>query len=200
MFSLLLRPALQPDSAGLLSLLAGVAMSQAASRLSGEAVGCKWPNDLLVLRRKIGGILAESSVSAGSLEHVVVGIGVNVGGPPLEVPEAGALEGVDTAELLEAFLMRFRQRYAPAEPGFSARVLELARERSVTLGRRVRATALDGRAIEGLALDLDERGGLVVDTGAERTTVAFGDVEHLDPAHAPDLPSSPRRDSRPDPA
>jgi BirA family biotin operon repressor/biotin-[acetyl-CoA-carboxylase] ligase len=104
---------------------------------------------------------------------------VNLGEPPPGVPGAGALQGVDPGELLEGFLSRFRRGYRSDEPGFAEGALDPYRERSVTLGRRIRANAIDGTVVEGLAVDLDQRGGLVVETDDDRATIAFGDVQHL---------------------
>jgi len=181
MFSLVLRPPLAPERAGLVSLLAGVAMAEAAGRLGDPDVACKWPNDLVIGERKVGGILAESAIERGELRHLVLGIGVNLGEPPEGVPKAGALGGVRDRELLEGFLRAFRAGYRPADEGFARTVLADYREASATLGCRVRATTVEGRAVEGVAVDVDERGGLVLETTSGPASVTFGDVEHLHP-------------------
>jgi biotin-(acetyl-CoA carboxylase) ligase len=60
-------------------------------------------------------------------------------------------------------------------------VRSIARATSVTLGRRVAATRLDGARVRGRAVDLDPDGGLVVMTDAgARETIAFGEVSHLE--------------------
>jgi BirA family transcriptional regulator, biotin operon repressor / biotin---[acetyl-CoA-carboxylase] ligase len=181
LFSLVLRPQLSPDLAGLVPLLAGAAMARASSAASGAKVGCKWPNDLLAGERKVGGILGESSTGGGRLTHVVLGIGVNLDDPPPGLAEAGAVGGVDSAALLEAFLREFDEGYRPEDPLFAAGAVEAAREVSITLGRLVRATAVDGSVVEGLAVDLDTRGGLVIEAKGKRMVVAFGDVGHVEP-------------------
>src|SRR5688572_5965141 len=73
--SLILRPKLPPERAPLVALLAAVAMTEAC-KLPG--MRSKWPNDLMVGERKMGGILAEGSVAGGQLRHVVLGVGVNL--------------------------------------------------------------------------------------------------------------------------
>ncbi|MFL5796755.1 MAG: biotin--[acetyl-CoA-carboxylase] ligase [Actinomycetota bacterium] len=176
LFSLVLRPDMPPEQALLLTLLAGTAMARAC-REAGLEVGCKWPNDLLLAEAKIGGILSEAAVSRGRIEHVVLGVGVNIGEAP-DVVGAGALQGVRPAPLLAAFLGGFRAVYGSG-PAFGGEVLRAYRPLCATLGRRVRATTTDGGTVEGVAVDLDDRGGLVVDTGTGRATVAFGEVRHL---------------------
>lgn len=179
LFSVVLRPvAMEPADAGVLSLLAGSSMAIAASTLSGLAVRCKWPNDLRVRGRKVGGILATSEVSAASLAFVVIGIGVNLGGVPEEVADADAL-GLDPATLLERFAIEFRRAYAPGSDSFVADVLAEYRYWCETLGRRIRVET-EETTIDGLAADLDERGALVVETADGRVAVGFGDVVHAD--------------------
>ena len=180
LFSLVLRPRIAPAHAGVLTLLAGVAMAEAARISCGAKVRCRWPNDLMVGESKAGGVLAESVVAEDRISYVVLGVGVNVSGAPAEVSEAASLGGGDPAALLSAFLRGFRWRYRPAEPEFADEVLDAWREVSVTLGRRVRAETLHGCTVEGTALDVDERGNLVVDVDGARETVGFGEVAHLD--------------------
>jgi BirA family biotin operon repressor/biotin-[acetyl-CoA-carboxylase] ligase len=183
LFSLVLRPrGLAPVRAGLLALLAGVAAAEASAAAGGPPCRCKWPNDLLVGGAKAGGILAEALVERDALRHVVLGVGLNLGEAGPEVPgepRPATLGPLDPEAVLAAFLRSFHARYTPAHPAFARAVLDAYRERSDTLGRRVRVEVSEGRAVTGLAVDLDDRGGLVVEHEGERVTVSFGDVIHL---------------------
>ena len=179
MCSFVLRPPLSPRQAGLLTLLAGACLAEAARSL-GVGCGCKWPNDLMTPLGKAGGILAESAVEDGRLRHVVIGTGVNLGTPPPGLDGAAALPDTEAAPLLEAYLRSFAARYSPAAAGFAADVIEAARATSLTLGARIEAVrAGDGEPVRGTAVDLDTEGGLVVDTGTGMVTVAFGEVLQL---------------------
>ncbi|MGH7497455.1 MAG: biotin--[acetyl-CoA-carboxylase] ligase [Gemmatimonadales bacterium] len=105
--SVLLRPT-SASGLDLLSLRAGLAVSRVLSAmLVGEPVRLKWPNDLMLADRKVGGILCEARWQGESLGWVVVGIGLNVTNP---VPEAlqgiatnltARLPGVAAADLVE---------------------------------------------------------------------------------------------------
>src|SRR5262245_7183455 len=178
LFSLVLRPELHPDAGGLLTLLAGASMARACLELADQRTACKWPNDLLVGGRKAGGIIAESRLEEGAFEYVVLGVGINLETSPADVPGAGAVEAADD-ELLVAFLSAFVRAYQPAHPAFAGGVISAYREVCATLGTRVRATT-SGGVTEGEAVDLDERGGLVVRTAAGDEVVRFGEVEHLE--------------------
>jgi len=149
--ALLVSFVLQPNA--LLSLAAGVAAAEAC----GPRVRLKWPNDLLLDDRKLGGILVEATA-----HKAVCGIGINL----TWAPEGAGRLDQPRDEVLE----RMRQKIdlwtaAPAD-----RVLDRWRELSATLGRRVR---IDGT--EGIAEDLGPNGELIVDG---RPFVA-GSVTHL---------------------
>lgn len=178
--SIVLRPPIGPEAAGAVPLLVGTALAEAIADTAEAAAGCKWPNDVLVDGRKAAGVLAEGAVHDDRIAFVVVGIGVNLGEPPL--PDVGSVRGVGAPELLGAFLDAFVPRYRPAAETFAQDVVDAYRPWCVTLGRRVRATTTTGKSVEGEAVDLDANGGLLVDTGAEVVTVSFGEVEHLRPA------------------
>jgi BirA family transcriptional regulator, biotin operon repressor / biotin---[acetyl-CoA-carboxylase] ligase len=180
LFSVVLRPELSPSLAGLLSLLAGAAVADACREVAAVGAGCKWPNDVMVRDRKLAGILAEASVAEGRLRQVVLGVGVNLAPPPVGLTGATGLEGVDAAELLGSFLSAFREGYRPLEPGFGEDVVRRYRQRSVTVGRRVRAQTVSGEVVEGDAVGIDDRGGLLVATDGGVVVVGFGEVLHLD--------------------
>jgi BirA family transcriptional regulator, biotin operon repressor / biotin---[acetyl-CoA-carboxylase] ligase len=179
MFSLVLRPILMPADAGLLSLLAGAVMAQAATASSPLTVRCKWPNDLLAEDGKVGGILAESAVEEGSLHFVVLGIGVNLEAPAQVEGAAGLGAGMEPMALLTTFLSSFREAYRTQDAAFADEVVSRWTAVADTIGRRVEATAKDGRRIAGVATGVDRRGGLVVRTPGGAVTVSTGEIVHL---------------------
>jgi len=175
--SVLLRPELPPERLQPVSIVSGVAMAHAVHRVAGFLPALKWPNDLVVGRRKLAGLLAESDGDA-----VVVGIGVNVEWhdfPPELADTATAcnLEAgrmVDRRELLSVFLVELEQRYPRMDV-----VIDDYRALLATLGRRVRVERPDGDLV-GRAVDVGSAGELVVDVdGRGRLTVHVGDVVHL---------------------
>ena len=143
--------------------LAVFAAGVAAAEACGHSVTLKWPNDLLLGDRKLGGVLADARRG-----RVVAGIGVNLSWAP---PGAARLE-VDREALLDLLLNGLDRWFATPPEG----VLERWRALSSTLGRRVRAE-LPGGVVEGIATDVDPDGALLVD-GAR---IAAGDVIHLRP-------------------
>ena len=208
LLSVLLRPPAAVADA--VTMVAGLAMAEAVAGVAGVQARLKWPNDLVVAvdgaDRKLAGILAEadwparSTISGGWAAPaptervvVVVGIGVNVNWPA-EVPadladlltSCNHLAGreIDREELLVAFLRRLDQRYGALradDSGSDGRAALRAdwRARSATLGRQVRVE-LGADEVEGVAVDIDDAGRLVLDTlDGGRRTIAVGDVTHL---------------------
>jgi BirA family biotin operon repressor/biotin-[acetyl-CoA-carboxylase] ligase len=153
----------------LLTIAAGVAVADAV----GPAAVVKWPNDVLVDRRKVAGILAEGRPREG---WAVLGIGINVALREDDFPAelrgtAGTLgrEPEDVETMLAAVLAALETRLAqPAD-----RLLEAFRARDVLAGRRV--TWTDG---DGTADGVDDQGRLVVRTRDGTVALDAGEV-HL---------------------
>jgi BirA family biotin operon repressor/biotin-[acetyl-CoA-carboxylase] ligase len=136
---------------------AGVAAAEAC----GRGVRLKWPNDLILDDRKLGGILAEVRD-----DHVLVGIGINLSWAP-----RGAARLDEERDALLERLLPLVRRWTEAEPGA---VIARWRELSWTLGQQVRVV-LGGEVIEGLAEDVAGDGALLV--GGRR--VIAGDVTRV---------------------
>ena len=85
-FSALLRPDLPAGRVTCLPIVAGVALAEGLSGLGGRPVGLKWPNDLRVGGKKLGGILCEYESKGGSPPAVIVGVGVNLKAPSGDFP------------------------------------------------------------------------------------------------------------------
>lgn len=167
--SVLLRPSLTPADAPLITLATAVAMAQAVEETCGLSVRIKWPNDLIYQGRKLVGILLEAIGDMDHLESVVVGVGLNVrrGAYPPELAEkAAALEDFGPPPLRRTVLVhylaaleRLTQRL---EAGGLEAIAQDYRQRSCTLGSRVQV--IGSVNLTGVAVDLDERGALMVQT------------------------------------
>lgn len=184
--SLLVRPHDLPvETLSVLPLLTGVAVSQAA-REWGVEPRLKWPNDVLVGERKLAGILAEASSGGLGLEHVVLGIGVN-----LALDPPGHLRGVATSvraetgrsptpdEAAAAVLAAFLTFARTLAPGGVAAVVSAWRQRAADWwGREVEVRSGDTR-VAGRALGVDEQGALLLQTGGGTIRVLSGDARAL---------------------
>jgi BirA family biotin operon repressor/biotin-[acetyl-CoA-carboxylase] ligase len=192
-FSLVLRPQLAPDDAGLITTALGVACAVAVDEISAVATRIKWPNDVTVKGQKMAGILVESRVGGRTIDAAVAGVGINVGWRREELPEEVAdsatslfIEAgrdIDRVDLLGAIVEGFERRYASlsSEAGRGSVIAE-ATQRSSVLGLRVRVRFAEGEGIEGDAVRLLANGALEVDIDGTLRAVSVGEIEQLRPA------------------
>jgi len=188
-FSLVLRPPLDPSSAGLLTAAVGVACAVGIRSSSALRPRLKWPNDVMLDGRKVAGILLESRVEAGRIRAVVAGVGVNVKtltNAPTDVAErattiADHVERAPSRALLLAdILAGLEDLYRDAATaGFARRVIEEATGLSEVLGRGVMVRLAGGGSLEGRAERLTSRGELEVRTEDALVTVHSGEIERL---------------------
>jgi BirA family biotin operon repressor/biotin-[acetyl-CoA-carboxylase] ligase len=188
-FSVLLPSEDKATRLGWLPLLAGVAVASAlrgfadiegvpAGRMR-EAV-LKWPNDVLIGGRKLGGILAER-VEGG----VVIGVGLNVSLRVAELPvptaTSLAIEGAaaDRDPVLRAVLRQLAIRYAEFTEGGPETLRGPYVALCSTLGRQVRVELPGGESLVGEARDIDDMGRLVVQTDDRDHILSAGDVVHV---------------------
>jgi BirA family biotin operon repressor/biotin-[acetyl-CoA-carboxylase] ligase len=161
-----------------LSLVAGVAVADAVEEALDLSAQIKWPNDVLVNRKKVSGILAEARGDA-----VVLGIGVNVNQrreelpPDARMPTASlfTIDGVerDRAPILARVLARLEHHYDLwREGGLDAIYVDLG-SRDFLRGRRV---SVDG--VRGTAARIDRDGRLVIDVGGDERAVESGEVSY----------------------
>jgi BirA family biotin operon repressor/biotin-[acetyl-CoA-carboxylase] ligase len=184
--SIVLRPAdasVDPQRAtSLLTLAAGVALAEAIESVTGLRADIKWPNDLLVGRRKIAGILAESATS--DLGRVVLGYGLNVDARayPRELADrATSLETelgrtIDRALVCAETLARLSARYRDLLAGRFDAILDGWRHRAPA-SRDARVTwSTPSGPQHGVTAGIDGRGALLVRVDDRIETIVGGDV------------------------
>ena len=181
--SVILRPPLAPTAVPQLALVAGLAVADAV-RACGVPAGLKWPNDVVVGRRKLAGILTEMEAEVERVHHVIAGIGVNVNVdafPDALAPIATSMrleagKPVDRVAFAGRLLVALEARYG----AFVSQGLDVMRsdwERlSCLTGREVRVAAPEGE-ITGRAVGLDADGALRLEgPGGRQIRVVAGDV------------------------
>ncbi|MBW2623208.1 MAG: biotin--[acetyl-CoA-carboxylase] ligase [Deltaproteobacteria bacterium] len=188
--SLILTPDLALNRTPLLTLAAGLAGSEAISRVTGQKPLVKWPNDLILKDRKVAGILSEMEVQDASVRFVVLGVGINVNLAASDLPEelkdlAGSLRIAtgriwDRGLVLAAFLSELEKYYELLRQDRRDELLGKYRRVCQNIGRRVRFDR-KGILIEGRAVDLDLSGRLLVeqDKDGRIVPVTSGDVSLL---------------------
>lgn len=170
----------------LLTMAAGVALAEAVERTTGLAPAIKWPNDLLVDRRKLAGILAEgvASPSAALVQAVVLGYGINVAAaayPPELASRVTALEPelgreVDRAQLCCESLAALAARYRDLLAGRFDAILDAWRSRAFgSRGARVEWDT-PGGVRTGITEGVDAMGALLVRSESGIDRIVAGEV------------------------
>ncbi len=185
LMSLILRPGIDPEFLGIISLYASVSVAATVEKFIGGTAGCKWPNDVIVSGRKICGILSESALTPDGVDAVILGIGLNVNQETFPgLPETGATSlrletGAhhDPAGVLYSLLGELAIRYGSVTGGDSGRIIDEWTRRSVILGSGVRVDR-GGTLITGTALGLAPNGALRIRTADGVVEVPAGEV-HL---------------------
>jgi BirA family transcriptional regulator, biotin operon repressor / biotin---[acetyl-CoA-carboxylase] ligase len=172
LFSLLLKPPPERDVPPI-SLVAGIAVADTIERALGLSVQIKWPNDVMLRRRKVAGCLAEARDEA-----VVLGIGVNVNQTSEQLPpNAGSLRSLtgrewDREAILPGLLDDLDRRYSAWRAGGLDALYEGLGPRDFLRGRRV---SVNGTS--GVASMIDREGRLEIEVGhGELVTVSSGEV------------------------
>lgn len=155
-----------------LPLTAALAAAEAIETVAATSVVVKWPNDLFIAERKVGGILCESGTSTGSGPFQVIGIGVNVNGERDDFPqelretatsichETGRV--VDRNRLLAQVLHELEDCLDEYAHRGSDRIALAYRRRCITIGKTVKVMLADGEEFVGLAKTIDHDGSLTV--------------------------------------
>lgn len=180
-FTLILRPDIPPPMAYIYNFAASLSLSQSISSLFGIQVSVKWPNDLLLEGRKLAGLLSEMETRGDMIRFISIGIGINVNNSPeKDEPKAISLRStlgktVSRKKILQAFLDDFQNRTERID---CAQIIEQWKQQTSTIGSSVRIETL-GETFEGLAVDVDETGALIIkDDGGATRKIIYGDCFH----------------------
>lgn len=170
----------------LLTLASGVALAEGVRASTGLPTELKWPNDLVVLRRKLAGILAEAA-HGHAMSYVALGFGINlrlVAYPREFADRVTSLEAetgkpVDRAMVFAEILAALAERYADLQAGRFDAILTAWR----ALAPSLRAAPVEWESpsgfVRGHAEDIDAQGALLIRTGNRLERVTAGEVRWL---------------------
>lgn len=182
--SLILKPEIEPGNASMLTLVAAMAVQRGITRVTGLNAAIKWPNDIVISGKKICGILTEMSAQIDYVNHVIVGIGINVRQTEFTEELAQMATSLwlesgqhyNRAEIIEAVLEEFEiyyEKYIKTQD-----LTEIVHEYDKCLANRgQKVKVLDPKGqYEGVAQGITRRGELMVDTWESRKLVSSGEV------------------------
>ena len=182
--SILLKPEINPNNASMLTLVAALAVSRAITQITGKRAGIKWPNDIVMNGKKICGILTEMSAQFDYVNHIIVGIGINVNTEDFSEEIAYMATSlqletglrINRAELIMAVCKQFEEVYEIYMQTQDLR--NLVKEYNANLiNMHQNVKVLDPKEpFEGRAMGITSRGELMVDTWESRKLVSSGEV------------------------
>lgn len=187
--SILLRPEIEPKDVTLITIMAAIGCTLALRRVTGINVTIKWPNDLMVSDKKMGGILTEVRIARKKVKYAITGIGINVNMDSDALPDA--LKGIATSVKIETGVPYSRTRiiveildeidhwYRTLKEKRRKELLSEWQQLTSTLGRNVKIT-LGKETLIGLAESIDDEGMLILrlPSGASRV-IRDGDLAIL---------------------
>ncbi len=181
--SIILKSVGEGSYATVLTLFTGIAVARALKEL-GLEVALKWPNDILVNKKKLGGILSEWEPEANS---TIIGIGLNINISldlfPQELHDSVTTtlhelkHEIDKNKLIEDLISEFKAIYTRFEKGQTEELLLDWKKYSSMIGSEVEVDVV-GKVYEGKAIDIDRDGSLILlsRSGSEKKIIA-GDVK-----------------------
>ena len=180
-FTLVLRPDIPLSMSSRVNFLASLTLARVLRDLFQIEAAVKWPNDILVDDRKLSGMLSELEAEADRVFFINIGMGINVNNDPTGV-EPGAISlknmlgrEISRVRLLSRFLDEFEERLKNAE---FENIISEWKQYTVTLQRPVRIVT-QREVTEGLAVDVDENGALIVRLAdGSIKKIIYGDCFH----------------------
>jgi BirA family biotin operon repressor/biotin-[acetyl-CoA-carboxylase] ligase len=183
--SVILRPEIPTARITLLPFAAALAVCNAI-RATGLDARLKWPNDVMVSGKKVAGILLDISAEADQVNHAVIGIGINANVDANAI--SARLEGikitsisdelgrtVSRLDLAKTLLENLERYYLEMEKRGPSAIMQEWKKNSDMLGRKV-TVSQGGKTIQGLAVDVNDDGSLLLRTGASDVNIVFGDI------------------------
>jgi BirA family biotin operon repressor/biotin-[acetyl-CoA-carboxylase] ligase len=185
LFSLLLRPKIHKDQVFVTTMILALATIEAIRSRTGLTSTIKWPNDLFVAGKKLGGILTEFSMSHEDIDYVVLGLGLNVNWSPDQTEEvsnpatsilAETGSQISRNDLLVSILMTFEIYYRQVLLGHIDDFYRTWNEASMIIGRNVEIVSPEEKT-HGKALRIDRNGALVIqDNAGKERKIISGEV------------------------
>jgi BirA family transcriptional regulator, biotin operon repressor / biotin---[acetyl-CoA-carboxylase] ligase len=186
--TIILKPHIPIDRIFMITMAGSIAVARAIRKEFELGALIKWPNDIFIGKKKIGGLLLEMSAEADTVHYCLLGIGIDVNNPvkdfaadlQRDITSISAEVGheVDRAMFLARILKEFENRYQLVESGEYEAITSEWKSLSATLENRVQIRTLKN-TFEGDAIDIDEFGALIIrkDNGKLERVIA-GDCYH----------------------
>lgn len=183
--TLMIKPDINPNNASMLTLVAALAVAKAITSVTGEEALIKWPNDIVVNGKKVCGILTEMNAQFDYINHIVVGIGINVHNEsfPEEISQMASSLMIEAggkrfhrAQIIAETMSYFEQYYDTFLKTQDLSALVRGYD-ELLVNRNKSVRVLDPKEpFDGKAMGITPKGELIVDTWESRKLVSSGEV------------------------
>ena len=184
-FSVILYPNIPTQYAMLITMATSISIVQAIKELTGLSAVIKWPNDLLLEGKKICGILTELDAELDRINYSVVGVGINVNNVLEDelCNKANSIfniynSKISRVDLLRLIIKYLDVNYAKLISNDYNYIRELWFENTDIIGRNVRLK-LEKYEIEGIVIDIDDTGALILENIDKKIKIVSGDLEFI---------------------
>ncbi len=182
--SLILKPSISPSEAPKITLLTAVVVAEALRSLTGLSAIIKWPNDILIDGKKVAGILTEMSTEMDAIDHIVVGLGLNVNTPdfPDDIREKATSLFIETGKhfprvrFIQEYLKWYEEYYEIFKRTGFEPIIKRWKELTNIIGKRITVEMIS-KKYSGEVQDIDKDGVLILkDNTGKSHRIIFGDV------------------------
>lgn len=149
----------------ILPIIVSVAIAKVLERSINVNVQLKWPNDIYMKNKKIGGVICEATIIGERINAILIGVGlnVNINEIPEEIKDKATSIKIETGKTYDNNkLLReiVNEIYRNLEVNIKE-IIEYWRNKDITINKRIRST-YEGKTIEGIVLDINYDGSLKV--------------------------------------
>jgi len=180
--SCVMKPNIAPKGIQAFTLVTAISVVDAIAEVTGLSAQIKWPNDVIINGKKISGILTEMKAEIDRIDFIIVGIGINVNAAERSLPSTATSlrnehgERIMRLDVVRALIRNLEREYNIFKEHGLKELRGRLRSLSATLGRQIRVTSYN-TVYEGLAVDIDDEGALLVKSSDGKVhRIISGDV------------------------
>ena len=188
-FSLIIHPKFDVSTSTLVPIAGAVALAKSIKTTLYVGVSVKWPNDITLDGKKVAGMLVDASFQANSIDHFILGIGINFDIDSIKIEKrlskSPNFYGVNSLRkkdddtppkiLLREFLVQFEKILIQLNKGEKTKIVKEWTKKADKIGKKITINTLEGK-ISGVAQGIDNDGGLKLKTSKGVKKIFVGDV------------------------
>ena len=184
-FSIVLYPQLPPERGMLVTMTVSVAVAQAIKEITGLNPNIKWPNDIMLSKKKVCGVLTELDAEMDNINYSIIGIGINVNNEIEENLQDIAISlnsiigtQISRVKFLQSIFKHLDENYVKLISKNYRSIRELWFSFANIIGKKIQVEG-EKEDISGVVIDVDQSGCLILDTDKGQVRIVSGDITFL---------------------